>query len=265
MDYGILAPFFVSALKYWKPQNISFFDLPGELRNHIYNILISDPSEYYTEVVDLNPRVSGLLPVMALIFTCREIQRELLPLYFRAINLRLCYKDPPWPAGCVEMHVSELIEAYGEMDPSIVDHLRSLRLESSIVGCNIQITDSRAVHVELVASPSWMPSTALIQMSIEIRDQVVESLANSPTGLLGIRHFTIAFQTILQIDEWYEWIKQEDERERSKTEEAPWHTYGWWSCVSFYEDYLVEEAEKEGMPRLILATTLPQDEAEMYD
>jgi hypothetical protein len=32
-----------------------------------------------------------------------------------------------------------------------------------------------------------------------------------------------------------------------------------------YMDYLEEQAAKEGMPRLILATTSSQDAAEMYD
>jgi len=265
LDYGILGPSFIDALKHWKLQNISFLDLPGELRNHIYNLLISDTSEHYTEVMDLDPRSSAVLPIVALIFTCRELQREVLPLYFRAINLRLCYNDPPWPAQCVDSHVSKVMNTYVQMDPYIVDHLRSLRLESSIVGCNIKVTDPRNVHIELFASGCRIPSTAMTQMSIEIRDRILDSLSNSPTGLLGIRHFQIAFRTILQIDEWYEWIEQEDEREQRKMQEAPWRDHGWWTYIAFYQDYLVEQAIQEVMPRLILATTSLQDGAEMYD
>lgn len=242
---------------------MSFLDLPGELRNHIYNLIIPDTSGFYTEVVDLDPDLSPTLPVVAFSFTCKEVQRELLPLYFRAINLRLEYYDPPWPARCVERSTFALMKAYEAMNPTIVDQLRSLRLESESVECIIQVTTSRAMHVELFTASFWIPPTVLTRLSIEIRAQIVDSLSNSPTGLLGIRHLAIPFQTSLQIDQWYEWAAQEQIREVEKMREAPWHALGLWGEA--YKDYLVEQAEEEGMPRLILATTSLQDTAEMYD
>jgi hypothetical protein len=70
---------------------MSFLDLPGELRNHIYDLHISEKDGYYSELLDLNPRESVTLPLVALMFTCRKMQMEILPLYFRTINLRLKY------------------------------------------------------------------------------------------------------------------------------------------------------------------------------
>lgn len=241
---------------------MSFLDLPGEIRNYIYNLLIPDTSKYYTEVVDLDPNLPRTLPVVAFIFTCKEFQRELLPLYLRTINLRLQYKDPPWPAQCLDRNTSKLMKAYEAMNPIMVDHLHSLRLDSSIVRCVIQVTDSRAVHVELFYEAFWIPSKAL---SIEIRDHIVDSLTNSSTGLLGIGHFAIAFQTLLQIHEWFQWLDEDEEWEMMKLREAPWHPSIWCRCCAPYKRYLVKQAEAEGMPRLISATTSLQDEDKLYD
>lgn len=245
---------------------MSFLDLPGELRNHIYNLLIPDTSKYYTEVVDLDPNLPPALPVVAFIFTCKEIQRELLPLYFRTINLRLDYNDPPWPAQCVvDRSTYDLMKAYEKMSPTIVDHLHSILLELCGITCVIRVTNSRAVHVELLTVVQWITSTVLTNMSIGIRDQITDSLVNSPTGLLGIRHLTIALQTIVQIDEWFEWIDEEESRDIEIVRDVPWHSSNSCGCCAAYKKYLVEQAEAEGMPRLILATASLQDEAEMYD
>ena len=240
---------------------MSFLDLPGELRNHIYNLLIPDTSDYCTEVVDLDPSLPTTLPVVAFVFTCKEIQRELLPLYLRTISLRLGYDDPPWSAQCIDRATFKLMKTYEAMSPITVDHLHCLVLESSVAHCVIRVTDSRAVHVELSDGKFWFPSKAL---SIEIKDRIVDSLSNSPTGLLGIRHFATAFQTFLQIHQWLEWIFEEEEWEFQKMRGAPWHPSDYCRCCAPYKRYLVEQAEAESMPRSILATTSLQDEAGMY-
>ena len=266
-DYGSLSEPFIGALKLWKPQNASFLDLPGELRNHIYSLLIPDTSEYYTEVVDLGPDLSAALPVVTLIFTCRQLQRELLPIYFRTINLRLSYNCQPSPdeaAKLVDKQSLRIMTIYERLNPSLVDHLRSLRLHSGPVRCNIEITGLKAVHVELSTFGPWITSSALTEMSIVLRNQIIHSLVNSPTGLLGIRHLSIAFQANNQIAEWWEWKQQKEEWTEQKVREAPWRISDVSCGGAYYSNHLQREAEEEGMPRLILATASPQDAAEMY-
>lgn len=274
LDYGTLSPTFISALKQWKTQTISFMDLPGELRNHIYGLHISGQDGYYTELPDLDPRKPYPLPLVALMFTCSGMQREILPLYFRMINLRLRYNRTKHSQGLGKpidqwKATAQMIKLYARPDLSITDHLRSLRLESVIIDCNIKIAGMKAVHVELFAYGNWISSSALTSMSITIRNKIANSLVDSPTGFLGIRHLSNAHEEIYQVREWYEWKKQEQKWAYEKDKEALRGISCYCCCCEGdegyddYEDYLLKQAEEESMPRLIPATTLPRDVAEM--
>jgi hypothetical protein len=274
--YGTLSAPFVSALKHWKHQTISFLDFPGEIRNHVYDFLIYEPAEHYTELVDLDHRNQVISPPAALMSTCRELQTEILPLYFRTINLRLKYIARSHPQVNESHPGIKALRLYAGLNPSIVEHLRSLRLETSIVGCNIRVNDSRTVHVELYAHSDLIWSIALTMVSVAIRNKIIDSLVDSPTGLLGVKHFLIAHEEISQIREWHDWKQQKGEwayekgREAlqcTKCTECTVYQEEYWYCryCVEYMDYLEEQAAKEGMPRLILATTSSQDAAEMYD
>jgi hypothetical protein len=251
MDHETLSTTFTDALRYWKPQTISFLDLPGELRNHIYNLVISNTNQHYTELSDLDLNEPLTLPPVALMFTCRSMQREILPIYFRTINLRLkCPRGRHPPS--IDNHVPGLHPAvkqlryYTKLDPTIADHLLSIRLESSIIDCNIKIIDSRAVHVELFASNHWISSNTLSFMSVAIRDKILDSLVDSPTGLLGVRHLSIAHEEIHQIWEWGEWKQQEQEREFQKYDEAEEYFQEFCCCCESI-NFLIEQAEEEGI------------------
>jgi hypothetical protein len=272
-DYETLLPSFINALKRWKPQTISFLDLPGEIRNHVYGFLIYEPEEHYTELVDLNHRYPVTSGPVALIFTCRELQKEILPLYFRNINLRLKYIARSHPQVNESHPGIKALRLYARLDPTIAEHLRSLRLETSIVDCNIRVTDSRTVHVELFAYSHRIWSSALEILSVAIKDKIIDSLVDSPTHLLGVRHFLIAHKEISQIREWHDWKTQTLEWAYEKETEAlqctectEFSEEDYWCCryCAEYMDYLEEQSAEESMPRLILATTSPQDAADMY-
>jgi hypothetical protein len=225
MDHGTLSATFIDALEHWKPQKISFLDLPGELRNQIYNHLIPNTNQHYTELKDLDLRGSPTLPPVALMFTCKEIHREVLPIYFRTINLRLRFEMGEYPQA-IDRPIHGLHPAvtplryYAKLDPSMVDHLHSLRLVYSVIDCDIEITDPKGVHVKLFAYRNWLSPRALTFMSVAIKNKIMNSLLDSPTGLLGVRHFLIAEEEIHQLWEWGEWKQQEDEWDFQKFFEA---------------------------------------------
>ena len=249
-DYGTLSASFVCALRHWKFQNVSFLNLPGEIRNYIYNLLIPDTSEHYTEVVYLDPEMSIILPAVALLFTCRQLQREVLPVYFKTINLRLCYNDVPSrneAAEFVDKESFKTMRIYEGLNPALVDHLCSLYLYSGSIECKVNITGSGKVHVELVTFGTWITSSALTQMSIVVRNKIIHSLVNSPTGLLGFRHLGIAFNAINQMREWWKWKQQEEDLRNEKAEESPWFAHQDCGCLESYRECLVEEAEQEGV------------------
>jgi hypothetical protein len=193
MDHGTLSPTFIDALRHWKPQTLSFLDLPGELRNQIYNLLIPKTNQHYTELKDLDLRGSLTLSPVALMFVCKEIHTEVLPKYFRPINLRLKFERGGYPQA-IDRPIYGLYPAvkplryYKKLDSSMVDHLHSLRLEYSVIDCNIKTTDPKGVHVKLFAYRNWISSNALTLMSVAIRNKILDSLVDSPTGLLGVRH-----------------------------------------------------------------------------
>jgi hypothetical protein len=231
-DYGTLSASFVSDLKQWKAQTISFLDLPGEIRNHIYDFLIPEPDEHYTELVDLDYRNPVTLPPVALMSTCREMQREILPLYFRTINLRFKYIARSHPRVNESHPGIRTLRLYAGLDPSIAEHLRSLRLETSIVDCNIRVINTRTVHVELFAYSHRIWSSALEILSVAIKDKIIDSLVDSPTGLLGVRHLLIAHKEISQIREWHDWKIQTLEWAHKKGKEALQCT----ECTEFPEE-----------------------------
>jgi hypothetical protein len=225
MDHGTLSTAFTEALKHWKPQTISFLDLPGELRNQIYNHLVPKTNRRYTEMMDLDLKESRTLPPVALMFTCKEIHREVLPIYFRTIHLRLRFERGEYPQA-IDRPIHGLHPAvkplryYTTLDPSMVDHLHSMRLEYSIIACDIKITHPKGVQVKLFAYRNWIPSNALAFTSVAIRKKILHSLIDSPTGLLGVRHFLIVEKEIHQLWEWGEWKQQEEEWEFQKFFEA---------------------------------------------
>jgi hypothetical protein len=253
MDHETRSATFNDALRHWKPQTISFLNLPGELRNQIYKCLVTDNNQHYTDLEDLIPRGSRTLPPVALMFACKEIHREVLPIYFRTINLRLRFEMGEYPQA-IDRPIHGLRPAvtplryYAKLDPSIADHLHSLRLVYSVIDCNIEITDPKGVHIKLFAYRDWISPRVLIFMSVAIKNKIMKSLVDSPTGLLGVRHFLVAEEEIHQLWEWGEWKQEEEERDFQKYFEAVEHyqieEFG--GLPDGFEDSLIQ-AEKECM------------------
>ncbi|KEQ66927.1 uncharacterized protein M437DRAFT_63092 [Aureobasidium melanogenum CBS 110374] len=259
-SYGTLSSSFVRALKRWKRQTISFLDLPGEIRNKIYSLLIPNTDGYYTELWDLSGREAMVLPPVVLMLTCRQVQRELTPLYLRTINLRFYNRDydnmKKFGEPINEYHLRTMT-MYERLDPSVADYLHSIRLTSTAVHCDIRVTDSKVVHVQLCTFGGWIKSSALTYMSIAVRNKIIDSLASSSTGLLGVRHLVIAVKELGQLQEWCEWRKQKADLTMTECGELPWQCWpgdDFW-CYEYHADHLRREAEAESLPRLIPAVS----------
>lgn len=199
-------------------------------------------------------RASQTLPPVALMFTCKKMHGEVLPLYFRTIHLRPKFRRERRPPAIGEIlhgrHPAlKPLKYYAKLDPSIADYLYSLRLESTIIYCNIKVTDSRFVHVVLTGYGDWISSKALTFMSVVIRNKILDSLVDSPTGLLGVRHLLTAHREIHQLWEWRKWKQEEEGRIRQKLGEATRYTGESCPCTECesYIDFLIEQAEEEGM------------------
>lgn len=124
--------------------------------------------------------------------------------------------------------------------------------------CRLLVTDSKEVFVQLYLFIHGVSSTAVTYVSIAIRDEIIDSLKTSPTGLLGFRHFAIANYEINLLLQWYDRKKQEFKWQSTKTQEAPFGTYKHPTvCYGYrcYECYLITQAEMEGLPRMIPAVS----------
>lgn len=96
------------ALRTWKPQNITFFDLPAELRNRVYLLVFRRGIEYpviFSQGKDwamgkrLPKATEPTELVLALTRTCKKVQEELLPFYLANAHFRILYGSfapRPW-------------------------------------------------------------------------------------------------------------------------------------------------------------------------
>ncbi|KAG9594147.1 hypothetical protein KCU77_g4601, partial [Aureobasidium melanogenum] len=261
LDQRTLLSSFVHALKHWKPQSISFLTLPGEIRNQIYRLIMPNLGEQYTELHHLNPQAPPVLLLVLLMQTCKQVQKEVSASYFRNITLSLRLQNNESllsDQSALPHAVSDTLEWYSELDTEITDQFHHINLEMNPLTC--KITNSKRVFVQLCAigRPHSFTSKILTKISIAIRDNVIRSLATSPTGLLGFRHFAMVETEVRSLLDWHEWKKQESELQSKKSQEAPLGTYRHLvGCNAYrcYECYLITQAEKEGLPKLIPAVS----------
>lgn len=85
-DFGQLKSSFVCALEHWKPQTVSLLELPPEIRNMIYNMLVNETKYREPRLLDLGPGGFLSAPSLMMLHTCNQVQQELLPLYFSIIT-----------------------------------------------------------------------------------------------------------------------------------------------------------------------------------
>lgn len=267
--YGTLSADFVYALQHWKSQRISFLDLPGEIRNQIYRLVIYPWKDKYVELPKLHPRASHVPSPLSLMHTCRQVQREVTALYFPNITLSLRLDNDETlllDKSALSLPISETLAWYKQIDPAITHQFHTMSLELGSLTCRMLVTNSKIVCVQLSAfgrrpfsDTDYWTSPILTEVSLAIRDNIIRSLATSPTGLLGFRHFAMAEEEVRSLLDWHAWMKQESKRHATKSKEAPWgkvfHS-SWCDLSGCYDCYMIAQAEEEGLPRLIAAVSV---------
>lgn len=249
---------------------MSFLDLPGEIRNQIYHLVISPWMDQYVELHQLHSRgPKALLPIL-LMQTCRQLQKEVTSLFFRNITLSLRIHDKK----SLLRHESRLFPSlsstmcwYSCLDSAIADQFHSLSIEVDSLFCKMLVTHSKSVFVHIstfvprryYCTPWFFTSGILTKVSIAIRNSIIRSLATSPTGLLGYQHLATAEGELKSLLEWHEWKTQQFRWQLKKDSEALWHINKHptnCSAPKCYVCYLITQAEKEGLPRLIPAVSV---------
>jgi hypothetical protein len=250
------------ALQHWKPQSISFLDLPAEIRNQIYRLLIHDPDNRNLKYQRFPPK-SVPLPPALFIQTCKQVQQELLPLYLRTIDTHFQIRGQQNRISSSEilpLSSSQILEWLDEHDPDCTDYFHTMTLETEDCNffCRILVLNPKVVFVELFSFVRLVSRTVLTHVSIALRNQINDSLKTSPTGLLGFKHFAIAKREISLLLQWYEWKRQEFEWQGTKIKATLGGAYRHpANCRRHgcYECFLITQAEMEGLPRVIPAVS----------
>ncbi|THY45340.1 hypothetical protein D6C98_07873 [Aureobasidium pullulans] len=171
-DYGQLKSTFVCALEHWKPQTISFLELPPEIRNMIYNLLV---------------------------------QQELLPLYFSIItpHLRMSSRDGLRTRTFDYAFQAEVVVWLDRKGPDAVDYFHAIFLRSfglPYVDCSIKIHKPMVVEARVRSCKMYEGCEGLEASTNQtLAEKITESLKLSNTGLLGLRHFELAEEVIDQL------------------------------------------------------------------
>ncbi|KAG9953816.1 hypothetical protein KCU85_g1128, partial [Aureobasidium melanogenum] len=153
---------------------------------------------------------------------------------------------------------------YSWIEPAIADQFHSLSINIDGLFCKMLVTNPRTVFVHITTfdsrrsycEPWFFTSGVLTKMSIAIRNNIIRSLATSPTGLLGLQHLAFAEKELKSLLEWHEWKTQQLKWQMKKDSEALWHMNRHpvdCSRPKCYLCYLITQAEKEGIPSLIPA------------
>jgi len=204
-DYGQLMLSFVRALKHWKPQTVSFLELPPEIRNMIYNMLVNETKDREPRLLDLGPGSYFSAPSLTMLHTCTQVQQELLPLYFSIItpHFRMPSLDSLRTRMFTHPFQSKVVAWLDKKGPDAADYFHAISLRSfepPYLGCSVKICESMVVEAEI--SASWIyrrHEGHEASASHTLAAKITDSLKLSNTGLLGLRHFELAEEAIDQL------------------------------------------------------------------
>ncbi|THZ74835.1 hypothetical protein D6C84_09279 [Aureobasidium pullulans] len=201
-DYGQLESSFVCALKHWKPQTVSFLELPPEIRNMIYNLLVNETKDRKPRLLDLEPGSFFAAPSLNMLHTCTQVQQELLPLYFSIITpcFTLMSRDRLRTRTLTQAFEIEALGRLDKQGSDAADYFRAISLKSygrPYVDCCIKIHESMVVEAKVWSHQMYEGHGSHgTSASRTLAEKVTESLKLSNTGLLGLRHFEIAEEAI---------------------------------------------------------------------
>ncbi|THW85440.1 hypothetical protein D6D17_09193 [Aureobasidium pullulans] len=204
-DYGQLKSTFVCALEHWKAQTVSFLELPPEIRNMIYNLLVNGTKDRNPRLLDLEPEDSFAAPSLIMIHTCTQVQQELLPLYFSIItpHFRMPSLDSLRTRTFAYAFQADAVAWLDKKGPDAVDHFRAISLRSfghPCLDCSVEIHESMVVEAKIWSYQMCEGHKSHIASACHtLAEKITDSLKLSNTGLLGLRHFELAEEAIEQL------------------------------------------------------------------
>jgi len=204
-DYGQLKSTFVCALEHWKPQTISFLELPPEIRNMIYNLLVNETKDRKPRLHDFKPGSFSAAPSLNMLHTCTQVQQELLPLYFSIVTPHFSTpsRDGFRTRTFTHSFQTKVVAWLDKQGPDAVDYFHAIFLRSyglPFVDCSIKIHKPMVVEAR-VRSCKMYEGREGHEASINhtLAEKITESLKLFNTGLLGLRHFELAEEAIDQL------------------------------------------------------------------
>jgi len=204
-DFGQLKSSFVYALKYWKPQTVSFLELPPEIRNMIYNLLVNETKDRNPRLLDFKPGSFSAAPSLNMLHTCTQVQQELLPLYFSIVtpHFSISSRDGFRTRTFTHSFHAEVVAWLDKQGPDAVDYFRAIFLRSfglPYVDCSIKIHKPMVVEARVWSCKMYEGCEGLEASTNQtLAEKITESLKLSNTGLLGLRHFELAEEVIDQL------------------------------------------------------------------
>lgn len=203
-DYGQLESSFVSALKRWKPQTVSYLELPPEIRNMIYSMLVNETKDREPGLLDLVPGGYFSAPSLMMLHTCTQVQQELLPLYFSIItpHLRMSSRDSLRTRTFAYAFQAEVVAWLDKQGPDAVDYFHAISLSFGLpyFECSVKIHKPMVVEARVWSCKMYEGRKGHeASASHTLAAKITESFKLSNKGLLGLRHFELAEEAIDQL------------------------------------------------------------------
>lgn len=186
---GKLTPTFLAALKTWKPQVISFLQLPPEIRNHIYALVLGFKGSEIA-LSHLGKWRSGDPPSLALMHTCTQMQQELGPLCISSLTVQM---DTWRRTEIVVERRLRTLSWMKKVGPDVSAHISTLRVrfwDKVHFMFTIKVIEPRIVEV---TSESCPRSDIPIREEIEaaMNTELSRRLEENSTGYLGVAEMMI--------------------------------------------------------------------------
>lgn len=187
-DFGQLKSSFVCALEHWKPQTVSLLELPPEIRNMIYNMLVNETKYREPRLLDLGPGGFLSAPSLMMLHTCNQVQQELLPLYFSIItpHFRMPSPDSLRTRTLTHLLQSEVVAWLDRKGPDAADYFHAISLRSfdrPYIDCSVKVLRSMVVETKFYTNRRFEGHET--SASHTLAEKITDSFKLSSTGVLA--------------------------------------------------------------------------------
>ncbi|THZ09526.1 hypothetical protein D6C91_09955, partial [Aureobasidium pullulans] len=194
-----------SGVDYYSIHRLLCLELPPEIRNMIYNLLVNETKDRNPRLLDFKPGSFSAAPSLNMLHTCTQVQQELLPLYFSIVtpHFSISSRDGFRTRTFTHSFHAEVVAWLDKQGPDAVDYFRAIFLRSfglPYVDCSIKIHKPMVVEARVWSCKMYEGCEGLEASTNQtLAEKITESLKLSNTGLLGLRHFELAEEVIDQL------------------------------------------------------------------